>query len=491
MTRLAARLNSAESDHDRVRRLAASRWADWEGARRVQGMAPNPDGSAETRRQLVREAEELAFTRVGFAGQSLKKAILDQYHRLKDHDAPDRQGGALKALAQSLDELAALMADIEDLTTPVNRVPAGPPPTGLDQFLPSAAHAASFRQLADQQRALRRRIARVSEEALRLTRPAKTNRITALEKDQRELAAAITALARQLERDKDDAAKVVLDAAVHATLAADGLAIGMLGPANGSAEKANEGLRRAATLGGTKPWVTTAADLAVRQESGRSRMVERVAPGEIAAQQKARGEDLARRAGTLANQLEMASRTTGLPDLAAAAKEAASVEAVIAEATRMEADQKLAVAGLLRAEAAGRRRRARRRWPLVLAMPAARTAIPRRSGPPRRSAAPMPPCARRWSRSNRMPTGPRRERPCARRPRRCPWRPGRAGSCSVSRSGLLLLGLRSVEVTILAATTDATAAAPGDEDEEHEPTKDHQNPPARHASSPIRTLREL
>ena len=355
--RLAARLNSAESDLDRVRRLSANRWQDWEAARKLQGKPLDPNSSAERRRQLVCQADELVHTRVGLAGQSLKKAVLEQYQRLKEHESPDRQGGPLKTLAQSLDELAALMADVDDLCRPVDRTLPRFPPGGPAAFLPSVDQAASFRELAAQERELRKRIARVGEEVLLLTGPGSSNRIAPLEKDQRDLAAAITALARQFEREKDDGSKLVLEAAIDATLAADALTVGMLGPANGSAERAGEKLRQTAARDEPKSWTKTALELVARLDKVREKMreiSESVPFKEIAAQQNARGEELARRAGALGKQLELASRVTGHSELAAAAKELNQVEATLAEATRKGASGLPADGTKLRMEAAGR-----------------------------------------------------------------------------------------------------------------------------------------
>jgi hypothetical protein len=350
---LSARLTAAESDLDRVRRLAANRWADWDSARKFQGKPLNPDLSAEARRELVRESEELVFTRVGVAGQALKKAILEQYSRLKDHDTPDRQGGPLKQLAHSLDELAALMADIEDLNAAVDRTPPRRLPISVERYLPSRTLAESFRKLAGEMRSQRRRIARVNEEALALVRPSKSNPIAALEREQRDLAAAITALARQLEQENDSAAGLVLDAAIQATLAADGLAVGMLVPASGSAERALQALRQAAKQG-RRPWVKSANDLAARQAAVRTRMAARPAPAEIAAQQLARGEDLGRRGRALANQLELAAKVLDVAEVAAAAKEAEAAATVIADSARKGADGRTADASRLRIEAADR-----------------------------------------------------------------------------------------------------------------------------------------
>jgi hypothetical protein len=194
-------------------------------------------------------------------------------------------------------------------------------------------------------------VARVNDEARQLTRPGNANRLANVVKDQRELAAAITALARGIERDNDDA-KLVLDAAIHATLAADGLAVGMLGPANGSARQASEQLRKAAANG--RQWSKAANDLAARLEAHWKSLVDGVPPDELAAQQKSRGEELAQRAASLAGQLIVASNVLSLPELDAAAKECAGAETLIAEGTRQSANRKDAEASRLRAEAAGR-----------------------------------------------------------------------------------------------------------------------------------------
>jgi hypothetical protein len=358
LARLSARLDSTEPDLDRVRRLASSRWEDWEGARRVQGKPPNPDASAESRRQLGREAEELLHTRAGFAGQALKKAILEQYSRLKDHDAPDRQGGPLRSLAQSLDELAALMADVGELSVPFDRGSAPVAPEGgPGLFIPTPEKAAALRELAGQLRDLRRRIARVGEEAQALLKPGGKNSIAPLEKDQRALAAAITALARRLEMETDDAAKLVLEAAIQATLAADGLAVGRLAAAGSSAERAAEQLRRAQERGAERQWAPAVAELLARQDSKRSVMVElakSAAFSEIAAQIKSRGEDLARRAGELAKLFEGTARATSLAELAAAGKELGEVQSALDEATRRDANGPQAESSRLRSEAARR-----------------------------------------------------------------------------------------------------------------------------------------
>jgi hypothetical protein len=100
--------------------------------------------------------------------------------------------------------------------------------------------------------------------------------------------------------------------------------------------------------------VKSANDLAARLESGRARMSTRQSPADVAAQQRARGEDLSNRARALAQQLELASKVLGVAELAAAAKDSAAAETTIAESARKGAEGKTADAARLRVEAAGR-----------------------------------------------------------------------------------------------------------------------------------------
>jgi hypothetical protein len=352
------RLYGAEPDFDRVRRLAGYRWAALREAEKNQGKPANPDASAEAARQLGREVDELTHTRVGVCGQAIKKKALEQYARLKEQTAPDRQGGPLRALAESLDELAGVMADAEWLVTPINRTPKPPTPTDADNYLPTPALAESFRDLARQQRALRLRVTDATAEVVKLTRPAEKNPLAELERRQRQLAAEILAFARQLEADKEPAAaELALGAAVNATLAADGLAVGLALPASGSGDLAGQALRRVASTGGTKPLAKTAADLAARQDVIRSGLpLRHPDPGVAAAQQKARGEELARRSAELVRQLEFAVQAGGPkesrgPALLEAAKEVKAAEKLIAEATRRAAATGPSAGATSRAEA--------------------------------------------------------------------------------------------------------------------------------------------
>ena len=208
--------------------------------------------SAEASRQLVREAEELTFTRVGFAGQSLKKRILDQYSRLRDHANPDRMAGLQKTLAESLDELAALMADVPDLATPIPRIQTDSPATDVDHYLPTAALASEFHELANQQRALRHSISSISEQVRKLTHPVDTNPLAKVSESQRQLAHTIEEFARRLAAEKSPAAQSAREAAVNARAAANQLEVGKSTSANESTVRASQLLREVASM--HAPW---------------------------------------------------------------------------------------------------------------------------------------------------------------------------------------------------------------------------------------------
>jgi hypothetical protein len=347
LAKLADRLNGAESDRDRVRRLASNRRATVaaEEARRLAKAEPAPDAPADVARQLGREIEELSFTRVGAAGQALKKKVLDQYTRLKDHMFPDRQAGLHKALAEALDELATLMANVPELTKGFDRTLPAAAPTDADAYLPSKPLADSLHELARRQRALRDRVTGVPAEVVKLVKPADSNPIGGVEKAQRELAAEITFFARKLEADVDaTVAATALEAAINATLAADGLANGVILPARGSAEVAATQLRQLATSGRTKPWGKPAAGFATRQDTLIAEMKKLPAtPGVAAAQQKVRGEQLARKVAELAQQLELAAQQLEAADgakplLQEAVAKAKAAEKLIADAAGKTAD---------------------------------------------------------------------------------------------------------------------------------------------------------
>lgn len=176
---LAARLTGMEPDYDRVCRLA---WA-----RRTAAERPKEQlASDEAFRQLAREAEELALTRVGVGGQLHKRRALDLYTKLRTKYDPDRYGTDLKALVTALDELAGKMADDAELTA--GFVPPAPPPVPAEEYLPSASRATDLRALAVRLRALHARVSTLAADLAALLRPPARATVTALAERQRAIA---------------------------------------------------------------------------------------------------------------------------------------------------------------------------------------------------------------------------------------------------------------------------------------------------------------
>ena len=320
--RLSDRLNGNESDLDRVARLAASRRL---GAEKPKELTT----SDEAVRQLGREADELFATRVGAAGQPLKKRALDLYAKLRAKADPDRAGTDLKALATTLDELAAKMADIAELTAGVGRAaPVAPP--AADNFLPSKPLADALRDLSTEQRSLHAQVTNFAAELAARLRPAAANPFAALGTEQRAIASEALALAKQV------ATAPATNAAGAAWLAADQLLIGRVRSAKDAAGHAADSFRRLATAGGNRAWGTFAArqdalttDLAALLDS----------PNAAVAQQVARANELARFESEFAARLEAAAKTFAPDDapgraLIDAAKALTAAAKPLAEATK-------------------------------------------------------------------------------------------------------------------------------------------------------------
>jgi hypothetical protein len=157
-------LNGFESDLERIQRLSALRWAASEKPKEILF-------SDEAVRQLGREVDELNSTRVGPSSQTLKKRALDLYAKLRAKPNPDYIGSDLKALATTLDELAAKMADITDLATTPPRIAPSLVPQEANDFLPSGALADATRWLAKQQRALLTQVTNLASDLTSRLRP--------------------------------------------------------------------------------------------------------------------------------------------------------------------------------------------------------------------------------------------------------------------------------------------------------------------------------
>jgi hypothetical protein len=172
LRRLADRMNGRETDVDRVRRLAAHRTAAAEEAKKLAGTKFNPEASDAAKRQLLWEIDELTHTRVGPNAQGAKREALRQYTELYRQTEPDRQAATQKALAATLDGLAARMAETGELAfpRPPVAVPPGVPPE--DTYLPSRPLAEELRGLARRQRAVRDRVNAIDPELAQQVKPA-------------------------------------------------------------------------------------------------------------------------------------------------------------------------------------------------------------------------------------------------------------------------------------------------------------------------------
>lgn len=352
LAKLADRVAGRETDLERVRRLAANRKLAAEDARKHIGKPFNSDVSKAVSRQLVNEAEELAHTRVGAAGQAAKRKVLDAFARLAGKSEPDRLHTEMKALADALDELASKMTDVAELTTRPKDPPA-PEANPADAFLPSKPLAEAVRELARQERGVRDAAAGLNTEAAMQLRPADTNPLAALEQKQRELVAGIAELTRSLLAEKEPgAAEGVAKTIEAARAAADRLRVGQPKAAKESGEAAAKQLRQLVPAAGAKPWAKAVEELAAKQDAVLAELKGLLDnPAAAAAMQKAGAEELAGKAGELARRLELAARNadpTGATGkaLAEAAGMAKAAEKMLADAAKRPAD-----ADRLRAEA--------------------------------------------------------------------------------------------------------------------------------------------
>jgi hypothetical protein len=291
--RLADRLNGAESDYERLTRLAANRRLAAEKPKELLF-------SDEAVRQLAREADELTHTRVGAAGQTLKRRALDLYAKLRAKADPDRIGTDQKALTTTLDELAAKAADIAELAVADRRDGPAPGSGGADAFLPSKPHAEALRELEKRLRALHAHVAGFAAELAVRLRPAANNPLAAPAAEQRQLAVAALELAR------DAATETALKAADAALLASDRVRVGQVQAGRDAAGRAAALLHELAAAGPTKPWGRRAAALAARQD-GVAAVLAGLPddPGAVVAQQVARALQLAQEAGEVAAALEL------------------------------------------------------------------------------------------------------------------------------------------------------------------------------------------
>ncbi|MFO0825498.1 MAG: hypothetical protein U0792_20655 [Gemmataceae bacterium] len=334
LNRLADRLNGVESDHERVRRLAGNRRV---AAVRAREIAPNSPVNPEAARELARELEELSLTRVGVVGQTLKKRALDEYARLRDKPAPDRQAGAHANLATMLEELAALMADVEELTASFSRNQPPSPEGEADSYLPSKLSADALRELGRRYRNARERIANLPEEQRKWTKPAATDPLARIEIEQRQLAADMGKFAEELFAA---GVKTQIDPSLaesEARIMADRLRSGSVRGAQDHGERAARFLRKIALT----PAAQAAAKFADRQDAIVRELTKLATGPAVAARQRARTEELGMAAGEFAKALGTAARDVGA-DATAWKSLTDAAEAVTAGAkTLRDADARL------------------------------------------------------------------------------------------------------------------------------------------------------
>ncbi len=182
---LAALADRAAGRRPDVERVVAFAAARFRAAAAAPGRAgrPREEGSAEEKRQLGREADELRHVRVGAAGQVPKWRALELYTRLRSKSEPDRDAAGQTELAHALAALAAVMTDAVRADPPAEPDPAA-------GYLPAPRLAAPLRDLAREQRAVRDRATAAEARVADRLRPSDGKAFEELERRQRELAAA-------------------------------------------------------------------------------------------------------------------------------------------------------------------------------------------------------------------------------------------------------------------------------------------------------------
>ncbi|HET6572703.1 MAG TPA: hypothetical protein VFG68_03800 [Fimbriiglobus sp.] len=245
MTRLANRLSGAESELDRVERLARESAAR---AKQFERQPADAEATSAARRQL----DELELTRTGKA-QAARQQAVDALRRLRQSGTAAHQRDAADALRRLADE----MARHGDRSAALR--PAGPPaPTAADELrrltgagrLPTDRDAAAAKDLARRQRELRDA---VSEAAVELARGVRASKDDALgraatnhRKRQEELVAEADRLRDALRGVSDEASDSPLGQAATATdQAREQMSQAAQGAATGRAQLAAEARARA------------------------------------------------------------------------------------------------------------------------------------------------------------------------------------------------------------------------------------------------------
>ncbi len=192
LARLADRLTLAESDLDRVTRLAKDR-AEAVVVAKAVGRVPVPGETAAAVQKVKCDAEDLDHTRTGLAQAARRKAV-EAMARLKKSATPEREPILQRDAADALKALA------DDLKKNADRNAAFPLPPKLGPVpdvdgtrLPTLADAAHARTMAKQLRDLRDDVSKAAVEIGKRVAPADADPLAELAREQGALAAAIDA----------------------------------------------------------------------------------------------------------------------------------------------------------------------------------------------------------------------------------------------------------------------------------------------------------
>ena len=283
LTRLADRLTLAESDLDRVSRLARDR-SEAAALAKAVGRVPVPGETAAAVQKVKCDAEDLDHTRTGLAQAARRKAV-DAMARLKKFSNPERENIVQAEAADALKALADEMRKNADRSAAFPLPPKlGPVPDADGTRLPTLADAEHARTMAKHLRALRDDVSKAAVEIGKRVAPAEADPLAEMAREQAALAAAIDA-------------KRNPQASAAAARAADEFRAGGVAAGIGFGRVAVEDLRTPDLVAQQAALLKRVADVA--GEPGVVTARQAAALSEIAAEAKGLADDLDRAAAAL------------------------------------------------------------------------------------------------------------------------------------------------------------------------------------------------
>ena len=333
----------------------------------LNGQAPADEQAGELARLQKELTENLAKLEKPSADelQRLQRLQNDIVRRLQQLQAPEAQqplqeareasqaaDSALKKSDPEVDELKKKSRDAQAATQRLNErlnkggaVPAAPKPDDTAADLPSKKTADEARRLAKEQRGLREELSRIAEKATKPTQPSRGDPLKAQAEKQEQLAKDAERLARDAKAAAEPAAEAkAAEAARKAHAAGEKLAIGDVAAARKDAAEAEKLLGEAGRTA-TKPALREKADELQKRQAERAADAGKQGelPGNVAARQRAKQNELAKETRELGEQFdESKSPSEGLKRAAAAME----------QANRHSAENKPAAAGQARQRAA-------------------------------------------------------------------------------------------------------------------------------------------